>query len=115
MIEANKEIEFGMGTYRLVQEDWCPGPDIYFTLPWVNGTELRLHYFLDTRGECQFGLIQWSIDHESDFFWLCDEAEYEKEYEIIYKDIDEMIEKLRPLADELLTDFILQGENRKCT
>jgi hypothetical protein len=111
-IEVGKDYEFELGKYRLNQDDLCASPEIFFTLPWVNGTDLSLHFFLDDNAVCRSGIIEWSMDSESDFLLLCEDSPLEKDYEIEYEDIDQMIEKLKPFADDLLTEFLLQETDK---
>ena len=103
-------VEFELGRYEVRQEPMCASPDVYFTLPSVNGTELRLHFFLDSRGECQSGIIEWAEDDGTDFIWLCEDTELEERYGIDYAEIDDLIERLRPMADGILTDALLSGK-----
>jgi hypothetical protein len=104
---AVEDIEFELGKYRVVQEPLCASPDIFFTLPFINGTELKLHFFLDDRAECQSGIIEWAEDDESEFTWLCEDTEREERFGIDYAEIDDLIERLRPFADEVLTETLL--------
>lgn len=108
MIQAGVDNEFAMGSWRVEDEGLSASPDLYFTLPSVNGTELRLHFFLDDSARCQSFLIEWAEDDASEFRWLCEDTLLEESYGIDYAEIDDLIERLRPMADEILTEFVLQ-------
>jgi hypothetical protein len=108
LLQADKDYSFDLGSFKLEDDPNLASPDIYITVPHVNGTELKVHFFLDDRGECQSGIIEWAEDAESDFVWLSERPDLEDEKGLVYKDIDETIEVLRRHADEYLTRYLLQ-------
>jgi hypothetical protein len=108
LLEAGKDYSFELGSFNMEDNEYLASPDIYITVPHVNGTELKVHFFLDDRGDCRSGIIEWAEDVETDFIWLSERPDLEGEKGIDYGEIDEIIELLRKYADDYLTRYLLQ-------